>query len=131
MTVGNFDRHLDLINAIFVIASIIYFQSKHASIMQNTLLDFIIIVSLIHFSYLRNFIKNFLNLANLIPHFDLINMDQRRLLENRRLVVHRMHFEVYYLHVLTYLTPFFSRAQHIFFSDTAHFNHDKKKNILN
>lgn len=49
-------------------------------------------------------------------------MDQRRLLENRRLVVHHMHFEL-----LTYLTPFFSRAQHIFVSDTAHFNHDKKK----
>lgn len=99
----------------------IYFQTKHASIMQNTLLDFIIIVSLIRFFLFEKlYEKHEIWLSAILnPHFDLIIMDQRRLLENRRLVVHHMHFEL-----LTYLTPFFSRAQHIFVSDTAHFNHD-------
>lgn len=96
--------------------------------MQNTLLDFIIIVSLIRFFLFEKlYEKHEIWLSAILnPHFDLIIMDQRRLLENRRLVVHHMHFEL-----LTYLTQFFSQAQHIFVSDTAHFNHDKKKNILN
>lgn len=117
---GNFDRHLDLINAIFVIASTLIFRQTRLNYAKHFARFHYYCFSHSFFLFEKLYEKHEIWLSAILnPHFDLIIMDQRRLLENRRLVVHHMHFEL-----LTYLTPFFSRAQHIFVSDTAHFNHD-------